>query len=192
MVIFDKVSLSSNNVITVKAHIDESLIFEGYTIRRISCAKADAFTTSGIPREKELFWDDFLDRSVKTDLYYTINETNFDPTIKVDINKDLLLICIEVGLVYSNSYIENLPCYLDKRYHYALVFNNNILKEKALCYAKRVADDCSDRKDFINFILNYEAYKAYADSGDIINATKIWNKLFLNSNVIKCNCNGSN
>lgn len=86
------------------------------------------------------------------------------------------------------------PCRCDEQITEAVTFDETVLYQRVMNYTKGLADDCNNpSKEFIDFILKWNAFKASVETEHWITAIKLFKEMFSGSHsfhVKKCGCHG--
>ena len=111
---------------------------------------------------------------------------NIDTTIKNAFENNLLFVYIKtVGTPASNT-----PCGMDNITTLGIVSNLYPLYQHTFNYIKELSNTCSIPKNFINYILQYKAFKLAVKTGHYTEAIRYWKKFFMGikDSVITSNC----
>lgn len=73
---------------------------------------------------------------------------------------------------------ECVPCCMQNYTVLGVVFNEGILYQQMMGYTKQLADTCEISKDFIDFILRWNGFKASVNTGHYIQAKNFYEMLF--------------
>lgn len=82
-----------------------------------------------------------------------------------------------VWIECSGTYSECTPCYADEP-ALAVTFDDKLLYQKAMGFTKSLAEDCTIPDDFIDFILNYSAFKSAVETDHFCDAKTFYKQLF--------------
>lgn len=92
------------------------------------------------------------------------------------------------------------PCRLDEMTSLGVTCDYGVLYQKAMGYTREIADNCNIPQNFIDFILNFNAFKYAVETEHYIPAIQYYNQLMgfsgsgsvFSSNTInrRCGCNG--
>lgn len=111
---------------------------------------------------------------------------------KTNFSSDLFFVYIEM----SGTPDECIPCYMSSDYTLGVTFDENLLYQQTMQFIKGLADDCNISKEFIDFTLKWNAFKAAIETEHYIPAIDLWKMLFSNGygtniNKVKpCGCHG--
>ena len=111
---------------------------------------------------------------------------NIDTTIKNAFENNLLFVYIKtVGTPAPNT-----PCGMDNITTLGIVSNLYPLYQHTFSYIKELSNTCSIPKNFINYILQYKAFKLAVKTGHYTEAIRYWKKFFMGikDSVITSNC----
>ena len=111
---------------------------------------------------------------------------DIDTTIKNAFENNLLFVYIKtVGTPASNT-----PCGMDNITTLGIVSNLYPLYQHTFNYIKELSNTCSIPKNFINYILQYKAFKLAVKTGHYTEAIRYWKKFFMGikDSVITSNC----
>lgn len=148
----------------------------------------------------------------KPELNEAFNNTNLSngnaldaskPTAKVDFSysdftKALFFVYIECSPMDEATAIQCcIPCSERKETTLGVTFDYNMLYQAVMNFTRELADDCEIPKNFIDFILQWDAFKAAVDTEHYIPAINFYNNLFGGRNSItgiggtkRCGCHG--
>lgn len=124
------------------------------------------------------------------------------PTAKVDFSKsdfsrDLFFVYVECNPM--NEAIAQqccIPCSERRETTLGVTFDYNMLYQAVMNLTRELAADCTIPKNFIDFILQWDAFKAAVDTEHYIPAINFYNNMFGGRNSItgvgssKCGCHG--
>ena len=91
------------------------------------------------------------------------------------------------------------PCPLDKETTLGVTFDESELYQKVMNYTKELGDTCKVPQDFVDFILQWNAFKASVETEHYIPAIEFYNRMFANISTGKtsghtithnCGCHG--
>lgn len=198
MVIIDQLRVSDNgNQLYLDVHVNQADFFENFYLDKIIIKTAD--TVSEVA--SELYENDYIYEKVfygnVKEAHLVLNPTDaeFTPTAPNNFSQQLFfvyIICKSIGA--PNPCI---PCRLDELTTIAVTFDENLLYQKVMSYTKELAKDCvKPSKDFVDFILMWNTFKASVETEHWNSAIRFYNMLFAyigknNSKTLKrCGCHG--
>lgn len=88
------------------------------------------------------------------------------------------------------------PCRLDEMTTLGVTFDYGIIFNQAMGYTKELADDCTVSKEFIDFILNFDALKLAIETEHYVPAIGFWKWITQGKNLVNgsltkpCRCHG--
>ena len=89
------------------------------------------------------------------------------------------------------------PCVLDSsKPTVGVTFDEKLLYQRAMDYIKQLSDNCTVPREFIDFILLWNGFKASIETEHYVSALKYWQMLFDNPKFINgittkgCGCHG--
>ena len=120
------------------------------------------------------------------------------PYAKVSFNKpnfsDSLFF---VYIICKGADSECTPCVLDSsKPTVGVTFDEKLLYQRAMDYIKQLSDNCTVPREFIDFILLWNGFKASIETEHYVPALKYWQMLFDNPKFINgittkgCGCHG--
>lgn len=95
----------------------------------------------------------------------------------------------------TGEYSQCTPCFADEP-TLGVTFDGKLLYQQAMGYTKELADDCTISDGFIDFILNYSAFKSAVETDHYCDAKTFYNQMFNLKNNPKrvagrrCGCHG--
>ena len=95
----------------------------------------------------------------------------------------------------AENYSAETPCFADEP-TLGITFDAKLLYQQAMGYTKELADDCTISDGFIDFILNYSAFKSAVETDHYCDAKTFYNQIFNLKNNPKrvagrgCGCHG--
>lgn len=129
-------------------------------------------------------------KSIALDI--SINDVILD---RPDFSHDLFFVYITTDGTPDSC----IPCRMDEPTTIAVTFDDNLLYQKAMGYTKQLHNSCGNScaapsKDFIDFILLWNAFKASIETEHYVAAKQFYDELFgdvSTKNITrKCGCHG--
>lgn len=204
MIIFDQLRISDDGKkMYINAHVNKADYFNDIYIDSIVIQTADRVseTDPGLPTSDYVYIKKAEGNAKELNLVLEASDLSrsweSDPNAiafgRGDMNKTLFFVYIKCkGTPGSCT-----PCRLDEETTLGVVFDENVLHQKAMDYTKELVADCSISSAFIDFILLWNAFKSAIETEHYIPAIKFYNMLFdevgksCQSRTIKtCGCNG--
>lgn len=210
MVIFDQLRLSDNaQKMYVNVHVNEADYFENIYLDRIVIVTSDkvleATTADSYPEDSEgnpvdyIYTKQFDGNLKEAALVLTSNDfiRTYEEEVEkmnfkqADMSKTLFFVYIKCkGVVGAST-----PCGLDELVTVGVTFDEKLLYQKVMRYAKELAKGCKVPYGFSNFILLWHAFKAAVETGHYVQAIKYWKLMFseedYDSSTSKgCGCHG--
>ena len=122
------------------------------------------------------FWKIFsvVSKQDRKELHIVLNKNSFNEKFTaVDLSQNLFFVYIECDGIPSSD----TPCTLDEMTTLAVTFDYGVIFNQALNYTNRLQDDCCIPREFIDFILNYDALKLAIETEHYIPAIQFWKHL---------------
>lgn len=208
-VIFDQLRISDDGrKLYVNAHVNTADYFKNIYIDKIYVYTADkisetnpntpAIDDSGGAKDY-IYAQQFDGNQKEIALVLTANDCvrSWETDVKKmnfsssDMSKNLLFVYI----ICKGTLGECTPCRLDEMTTLGVTFDEKLLWQRAMGYAKALADDCEVPTGFVDFILLWNAFKASVETEHYVPAVKYWKMLFneqesYKSSIGGCGCHG--
>jgi hypothetical protein len=94
---------------------------------------------------------------------------------QADMSRTLFFVYIKCTGTVTN---ECIPCRLDEATTIGVTFDVNLLYQRVMDYTKSLLTDCTVPREFTDFILLWNAFKAAIETEHYVPAIKFWNMLF--------------
>ena len=196
MVIIDQLRISDNGKqLYVNAHIPDLPGFEDIYLSRITVKTADqASETAEELATGEYVYDKEIDNTKTLELIIdssNLLDDGFNGGTPIqDFTKDLFVVYIAT----TDNYPESVCCPYSCNPTVGITFDETLLYQKVMGYTKQLHDFCNTpNKEFIDFILLWNAFKASVETEHYVSARKFYKMLFGsgNASVTKnCGCHG--
>lgn len=204
MVIFDQLRISDDGKrMYINAHVNKADYFNDIYIDSIVIQTADKVseTDLGLPTSDYVYTKKVEGNAKELNL--VLEASDFSKSWESD-SKDIVFNRGDMSNTLFFVYIKCkgtpgscTPCRLDEETTLGVVFDENVLHQKVMDYTKELVADCSVPTAFIDFILQWNAFKAAIETEHYIPAIKFFNMMFdevgksCQSRTIKaCGCNG--
>jgi hypothetical protein len=192
MVIFDQLRISDNGkVLYLDAHVNKASYFDNIYIERIVIQTQDQVSEADplSPGDSNVY--DVTVTPTKV-VHYALNASaDFKTSLGTLSNKLLFVYIICNGCPDACT-----PCRLDERTTLGVTFDEALLYQQVMGYTKELTNSCKMPQDFVDFILNWNAFKASVETEHYIPAIKFWEMLFGKGNAFAykttkpCGCHG--
>lgn len=222
-VIFDQLRISDNgNRLFIDFHVSEATDYSNYYLKSLTITTADYVPeTISLSDVSDYVYKKYYpepspiigggNRGKRTDSLI-VDAPAFDKAFyngkgssSIDINKayatipyngtslsgPLFFVWVELYVPASQS----TPCFADEPV-LGVTFDGKLLYQQAMGYTKELADDCTISDGFIDFILNYSAFKSAVETDHFCDAKTFYNQMFNLKNNPKrvagrgCGCHG--
>ena len=194
MIIFDQLRISDDGGrMYINLHVNQADYFDNIWLDSITIMTADMVSEAA----PEMVADDYIYRQVfeeeqkQADLVLTPADFN-EKFTKANLSSDLFFVYIVCKGVPDPC----TPCRLDEMTTLGVTFDENILYQIVMSYTKELLKDCSINQGFMNFILQWNAFKAAVETEHYVAAIRFWKMLFEeggtnNIGITKnCGCHG--
>jgi hypothetical protein len=194
MIIFDQLRISDDGKqLYINAHVNPAETFADTTIESLSiCLGNQIYETNTIDPESNgnIYHKEYTEGTKEINEVISIDDESL--VYNMSTFKDLLFVFIGCSGVPEGA-----ECYTTVgNYVLGVTFDETLLYQKTMQFTKQLSVDCDVPKDFIDFILLWNAFKAAVETEHYIPAIDFWKKLFqghygvskLNSNP--CGCHG--
>ena len=192
MVLFDQLRISDDGKrMYINLHVNKADYFDGIYLDEMVIVPADKVleTDPALPSEDYIYKKVFEGFLKEADMVLLPTDFNEHFT-KSDFSSDLFFVYVKV----KGTPDPCTPCRLDEEITLGVTFDENILYQKVMDYTKSLADDCKTPQDFIDFILQWNAFKSSIETEHYIPAIKFWNQLFTETSSTtitkNCGCHG--
>lgn len=198
MLLFDQLRISDNGQrMYINMHVNEADFFENIYLDSITIATADkvleAYGTAGtdptVTAVDYIYKKTFsgyeksaalvLTKVSFDEAYTKIGDTratmSFD---KSDLSDTLFFVYVKCKLADGETIDACIPCTLDEEVTLGVTFDTTALYQRVMGYTRELADDCNIPANFIDFILNFNAFKAAVETEHYIPAINFYNQMF--------------
>lgn len=199
MVIFDQLRITDGgDKMLIDVHVNKADYFKDLYLESITVIPADKVLESSpdVPSKNYLYKKIFIDDVKEASIVLTANDFTRKwetDTSKIafhqgDMSKTLFFVYVKC----RGKVNECAPCRLDELVTLGVTFDEKMLYQMVMGYTKELADSCNVPRNFIDFILRWNGFKASIETEHYVEAIKFWNMLFGNgamvSHVFNCNC----
>lgn len=210
MVVFDQLRISDDGTkLYINMHVNEASYFDDVYLSTITIATSDVILES--------YNEGTSVASLPTDYIYklTFDEDTKEASLVLDVSSFDEAFAgtgsSTASVAYTDSSLSGplffiyvvcdgvpddcTPCSLSNETVIALTFDSKLLHNKVMEYTKKLANTCDIPKDFINFILLWNAFKSSIETDHYIPAITYYNWLFnsygaVSVNTNTCRCHG--
>lgn len=192
MIIIDQLRISDDGFyMYIDAHVNEADYFDNIYIDKLYIKTADQVSENdtALSPGEYIHTVSFDDNTKEIHLYLNCC-TDLSEVVLSNFSNGLFFVYI----IAKGTPDECTPCILDNNLTIGATFDTKLLYQNVMNYTKELADDCEIPKDFIDFILNFNAFKASIETDHFIDAISFYNQMF---NVTKrgstrkaCGCHG--
>lgn len=214
-VIFDQLKVSDDGKkLFIKGHVNDLSYFDDVYLDNITIQTSDKVseTLPLPPTEGFIYKASFAAQSKNFDL--TVDVASFDtaflnwnPTTGLPIDDsnpyadtkfdgtclDNVLFFVYVKVTGEPT--SDCPCNLDRQVTVGVAFNEDNFYDKVMSYTNAIAKSCVTSNGFVDFLLEWNAYKAAVETEHFLDAIKYYDMMF-NTNTDgtttskNCNCHG--
>lgn len=194
MIIFDQLRISDDGKrMYINIHVNQADYFNNIYLDSITVMTACQVSEAA----PEMVSDDFIYQHVfegeqkQADLVLTSADFN-EKFSKNNLSDALFFVYVVCKGVPDPC----TPCRLDEMTTLGVTFDENILYQKVMGYTKDLLKECSINQGFLNFILQWNAFKAAVETEHYVAAIRFWKMLFedggiSNTSITKnCGCHG--
>lgn len=205
-VVFDQLRVSdSGDALYIDLHVNEASVFDDFYLDTLTITTAAIvkdvppvdpptsgyiykLTFTGNQKEVSLVLDK---GSFDTAFATPTEEVSADtPYTSSNLSSDLFIVYAHCKRTTS----ADIPCELSNLTTVGITFDTKKLYQKAMAYTKELANTCEVSKGFVDFILQWNAFKAAVDTGHYTAALKFYRMLFSNVTTTgtakPCGCHG--
>lgn len=212
-VIFDQLKISDGgDRLYIDIHVNNASVYSDFyldTLTVVTADKVKEMTSLASPTKDFIYKYTFSGNQKGSTI--TLDKSSFDAAV-VNTNSSGQAIDSSIAIAdtaYTKAsfagemffvYVKckrtgstDLPCNVGGLYNVGVIFDTELLYQKAMAHTKELADTCGVSKGFTDFILLWNAFKAAVETGHYISAIKFYNQLFSNtvvSNTNPCSCHG--
>jgi hypothetical protein len=176
MIIYDQLRISDDGRrMYINLHVNNADYFKDIYLDSITIMTQDQVSEAA----PEMVTDDYIYKYIfdgeqkQADMVLTPNDFN-EHFAKGNFSSDLFFVYIKV----KGTPDECTPCRLDEETTLGVTFDENILYQRVMGFTKELLKECSINQGFLNFILQWNAFKAAIDTEHYIPAIQLWNRLF--------------
>ena len=197
MVLFDMLRISDDGKrMYINLHVNKADYFENIYLDSLTIIPADKVleTSPTVPSEDYVYKKVFDDRLKEASMVLQPTDMNEKYT-KSDFSSDLFFVYVKV----KGTPDACTPCRLDEEITLGATFDENLLYQRVMGYTKQLADNCQMPVGFMDFILQWNAFKAAVETEHFVPAIKFWKMLFDSSGFAtgqttsytkNCGCHG--
>lgn len=176
MIIFDQLRVSDNGKrLYIDIHVNKASHFENIYLESVTIMTADQVseTSPHLPTSDYIYKKEFKCEHKKAHLVLTA--TDFNENFKgSSFGCNLFFVYVSVKGTPGPC----TPCRLDEKITLGVTFDENLLHQKVMQFTKSLADTCRIPREFIDFILQWNAFKSAIETEHYIPAIKFYNQLF--------------
>jgi len=224
MIIFDQLRISDDGKkLYINVHVNAADYFESYYLDNITIATADTVleTNYAEPSSDFIYKKEFgkdgedvkqadlvIDTAVLTAAHLNWNTQEEEPVDdskayadtdygNKDFSHDLFFVfvhCKSVGNI--NQCFPYISCSLQEETTLGVTFDTKLLYQRVMGYTRELANSCEIPSNFMDFILNFNAFKAAVETDHYIDAIGFYKQMFdmVGSNGVTtykpCGCHG--
>lgn len=197
MIIFDQLRISDDGTkLYVEVHVNGADYFKNIYIDKIYVYTADKVSETD-PNTPVIETDESTNTSKAVDYIYAeqvdgevkekswvLKASDCIKSWKTDAKemkftqKEMGQSLLFVYIVCKGTVGECTPCRLDDKTTLGVTFDEKLLWQRAMGYAKALGDGCDVPVGFVDFILLWNAFKASVETEHYIAARKYWAMLF--------------
>lgn len=218
MILFDQLRISDNGKnLYIDAHVNKAENFDNAFIESVTIMTADKVSETA----PEMYTEDYIykktfEGDVK-EIHLFLGKEDFDaafinvdtegspiddavPVGKVSYSKDILsndLFFVYVNVRWEGEPDSCLPCSVISLPALGVTFDETLLYQKAMQFTKALADECRVSREYIDFILLWNGFKAAIETEHYNPAISFWKKMFFVGGGISgintvnpCGCHG--
>ena len=198
MVLIDQLRISDDGqFMYINARVPEMTAFENLYITSLVIKTASQVsetapeTVEGNFIYKETFEvgeEAYLERNLSINDMVLYDKNNF--------SEDLFFVYITTEYATDEGQISpNIPCRMDEMTSVGVTFDENLLYQKVMGFTKQLHTGCNTpNKEFIDFILLWNAFKASVETEHFISAKMFYKYLFDDTTSVditkNCGCHG--
>lgn len=200
MIIFDQLRISyDKSKLYINVHVNEDEAFDNIYLKKLTI-KIPSEVSEMAPElaDGEFVYQETIDGEEKTASWVITPAMMNEHFVQADFSKCLFFVYVECKASGSpNPCFECLPCSMQQMTTLGIVFDITLLHQKVMGYTKELNMDCVIPQHFIDFILQWNAFKASIETGHYIPAINFYNMMFgdlynsttYNTNS-RCGCHG--
>ena len=210
-VIFDQLRISDDGKqLFINAHVNRATPFNNINIKKVMVTEASKVSETMsmdtlIENGAYLKVEEFNPSVKEVNLVYTINDLmrhDEEDVKKInfcqgEMSSTLFFVYIQTeGNVPAEC--ECLPCSLQRNEYVGVTFDEGAFYQKVMNYTRELAQDCETMpKGFVDFILQWNAFKTSVETEHFLPAIKFYNLMFGNASspgvytsTKGCGCHG--
>lgn len=200
-VIIDQLRISDNGrKMYINVHVNKAEPFNGVYLESITILTADKVseTNPGSPTEDYIYKKTF-ETGTESAALELIPSRDFNELYTRPVMGNTLF------FVYITTNWDNrdgsrnccIPCRLDEQVTVGVTFDEKLLHQRVMDYTRELIQDCVVPRDFIDFILRWNAFKSSVETEHWIQALNFYKLLFDEGGSFngftgtrKCGCHG--
>lgn len=185
MLIFDQLRISDDGSrLYINIHVNEASYFNNVYLDSITIMTGDKVSSTNpeMPTSDYIYHKDFEGDLKKAALVLEASDflKTWESSVKdmichkEDISRTLFFVYVKCRGPVS----ECTPCRLDEEVTVGVTFDEEVLYQRVMDYTRELSRDCSIPKNFIDFILLWNAFKASIETEHYVPAIKFYKMLF--------------
>lgn len=175
MIIFDRLQISNKgDMLYIDAHVNEASYFDDNYIDEVVIQTADQVSETDPLTVGESYVYRYSTESRVREIHLALTPANFNELFtKGDFSSDLFFVYI----ICKGTPSECTPCRLDEMTTVGVTFDYGLLYNNVMGNIKNLSDSCEVNTDFIDYILNFNAFKLAVETEHYLDAIDIYNRL---------------
>jgi hypothetical protein len=209
MVLFDQLRISDDGKrMYINVRVNGASFFKNVYIESITITTADKVSETAIDLPTDFIYQETFEGNVKeVNLVLTCNDflKRWEDTVgamkfsQAEMSKNLFFVYVKCNMEGMAPSDPCVPCRFDEEITLGVVFDEALLYQKVMCYIRYLADNCTVPREFTDFILLWNAFKASVETEHYISAIDFYKKLFGKADSIcsagistgsNCGCHG--
>ena len=177
------------------AHVNKASYFDDVYISKVTiCTEAQVSETSPLAYGDGYIYQENADSSQK-EVHLVLNKNSFNEKFTASgLSSNMFFVYVEC----SGTPSSDAPCRLDEMTTLGVTLDYGAIYNPAMNYTRELGESCKIPRNFIDFILNYEALKVAIETEHYVPAIERWKWLMNNAsgkttdhtNSKPCGCYG--
>lgn len=175
MVIFEQLRISDDGkMFFIDVHVNQADYFDNIYLDKIIIATEDQVSEADPLSDYNNYVYSKTIEGNEKEIHLALTPAEFNEYFKSsDFSSNLFFVYV----ICKGTVGACTPCRLDELTTLGVTFDYGLLYQKIMGYTRELADNCDVPDDFINLILNFNAFKASVETEHYIPAIKFYNML---------------
>lgn len=189
MILFDRLMVSEDGKkLLIDTHVNKAEYFNNIVIDKVIVKSHEQVSEADpLSSEDDNIYEYTAPENTK-ELHLVLNANTDFTTNLGNLSNKLLFVYV----VCKGTVDPCIPCRLDEMTTLGVTFDTFKMYQNVLGYTKGITDSCDIPKEFVDFIILWDGFKAAIETEHYLAAISFWKKLQGDKEVKnhQCNCHG--